>query len=231
MINEIAVKEPSELIRLAIEKGSDLDKLEKLLNIQREYNKAIACQEYHKAMSAFKAEPITIDKDKSVNFGTGKAAYKHASLFNITKKVGPLLSKHGLSVSWTTEQNGTISVSCKVTHELGHSEKTTLSANADKTGNKNDIQAVGSTVTYLQRYTLLSLLGLATADQDDDGAASSKPIEYITEKQLSQLRDMMADKDIKEDRFCDYLKVESLEYLLLSDFQKAAAAVKAKVKK
>jgi hypothetical protein len=37
-------------------------------------------------------------------------------------------------------------------------------------------------VTYLQRYTLLSALGLATADQDDDGQAVSqrKPVAMPT---------------------------------------------------
>lgn len=230
MSKEIALKEPNELITLAIEKGSDLDKLEKLLNIQREYNKDIARQEYHKAMSAFKSEPLIIDKDKSVSFGQGKASYKHASLFNVVNKTSPLLSKHGLSATWTTNQaNGPISVTCRVTHNLGHYEETTLIAAADNSGSKNAIQAVGSTVTYLQRYTFLALLGLATSDQDDDG--NSIVTEFISEKQLSQLLDMIADKEVDEKKFCDYLGVESLSKLQSADFNKAVAAINAKKKK
>jgi hypothetical protein len=55
---------------------------------------------------------------------------------------------------------------------MGHSERTTLSATADTSGSKNSIQAIGSTVTYLQRYTLLAAVGLA-AGGDDDGQAAS----------------------------------------------------------
>jgi hypothetical protein len=231
MSKEVMIKDPSDLITLAIEKGAELDKLEKLLNIQREYNKDIARQQYHEAMAAFKADPPMIDKDKRVAFGQGKAAYKHASLFNVVDKCSAKLSQHGLSAAWTTANltGGTISVTCRVTHRMGHGEETTLSANADVTGNKNPIQAVGSTVTYLQRYTLLALLGLATQDQDDDGNAVVT--EFISEKQYSQLLDLINDKEADEAKFCDFMGVQSLTKLPASQFQKALAAINAKKKK
>ena len=88
MTNEVVIRErPSELITLAIEKGADLDKLEKVLAIQERYEANQARKAYHKAMSEFKANPPTIDKDKSVSFGAGKTAYKHASLYNVVKKI------------------------------------------------------------------------------------------------------------------------------------------------
>jgi hypothetical protein len=49
-----------------------------------------------------------------------------------------------------------------------------LTSGPDTSGSKNPIQALGSAVSYLQRYTLLSLAGLATEDQDDDGATAEK---------------------------------------------------------
>jgi hypothetical protein len=50
-----------------------------------------------------------------------------------------------------------------------------MSAPDDQSGGKNAIQARGSTVTYLQRYTLLSAFGLVAADEDDDGRKGVKP--------------------------------------------------------
>jgi hypothetical protein len=50
-----------------------------------------------------------------------------------------------------------------------------MSAGADSTGNKNNIQSIGSTRTYLQRYTLVGALGLSTADEDNDGKTSGNP--------------------------------------------------------
>ncbi len=77
------------------------------------------------------------------------------------------LAAHGFSHRWDTKQaDGRIEVSCILTHNLGHSESTTLEASPDSSGKKNAIQQVASTVTYLQRYTLLAACGLATKDMD-----------------------------------------------------------------
>ena len=90
--------------------------------------------------------------------------------------INEALSEHGLSAAWETAQNnGSVTVTCKITHIMGHSESTSLTAAPDNTGSKNPIQAIGSTVTYLQRYTLLALTGLATYEQDDDGGKPEQP--------------------------------------------------------
>ena len=49
-----------------------------------------------------------------------------------------------------------------------------LSAPPDSSGSKNSIQAIASTLTYLQRYTLLSITGLAASEADDDGRGGDK---------------------------------------------------------
>ena len=168
---------PAEMIRLAVSGGVDLEKLAKLLDLQERWEANEAKKAYHCAMSEFKANPIEILKDKKVGYESktgGRVGYSHASLANVVRKVTKELSKYGLSASWRTAQNGQISVTCKITHVMGHSEETTLSAPSDTSGSKNVIQAIGSTISYLERYTLLAALGLATADQDDDGKAISK---------------------------------------------------------
>ena len=72
-----------------------------------------------------------------------------------------------LSYRWEFQDiEDKIKCTCIVTHSMGHSENTTMTAGKDTTGNKNDIQSIGSTRTYLQRYTLIGALGLSTADQD-----------------------------------------------------------------
>lgn len=164
---------PASLLQKAIEQNLDLEKLEKLLELQRRWDEMRARQEYTKAMAAFKQNQPSILKDKKVDFKTksgDRIRYNHASLGNITKITATELGKHGLSAAWKTEQGKEgITVTCVITHSNGHFESTSLTATPDQTGKKNDIQAVGSTITYLQRYTLLAILGLATADQDNDG--------------------------------------------------------------
>lgn len=157
----------------------DVDKLDALLKVQMTWEANEAKKDYVQAMAAFKADPPKILKDKTVSYSG--VTYTHASLTNVTSCINKTLSDHGLTASWVTSQdNGSVKVTCKITHVQGHSENTSLSAAPDSTGSKNAIQAIGSTVTYLQRYTLLALTGLATHDQDDDGAgACEKKVEIV----------------------------------------------------
>lgn len=151
----------------------DVAKLKELLDVQERWEANQAKKAYVQAMALFKANPPEITKDKTVKYGN--TSYNHATLSNVTACINKALSKHGLTASWVTGQdNGSVKVTCKITHVMGHSEETCLAAPPDETGSKNAIQAIGSTVTYLQRYTLLALTGLATYDQDDDGVGASK---------------------------------------------------------
>jgi len=170
---------PGALLRLALERDLDIAKVEKLLELQERYEATAARKAYVAAMSEFKAGDCpTIVKDRRVSFRTQKGGteYAHASLAQIVDKCVAALARHGFHHEWSAAQDARgIAVTCRLTHRQGHSETTTLTAGHDTSGTKNAIQAMASTVTYLERYTLLMALGLAPAD-DDDGRASGPPV-------------------------------------------------------
>ena len=227
-----AENSPAMIMQIALNKGLDVEKLESLLMLQQKWEANEARKAYTKAMAEFKADPPEILKDAHVRYEnrTGDATeYDHATLGQVASAIGAALSKYGLSASWKTDQNGQVIVTCTITHELGHSESTSLSAAADSSGGKNAIQAIGSTVTYLQRYTLLALTGIAAKGVDDDGKGSD-PVEYITEKQLSQIVDMANESGTDAGKFLKYMGAKSLEEIPLSQFQKAMSALETKLK-
>lgn len=228
---ESVANTPAALIHQAVANGSDLTKLEKLLELQERWETNEAKKSYHKAMAAFKANPPDIEKDKKVSFGNTK--YSHATLANVVEKINAALSKHGLSASWMVNQNGTVSVTCKITHVQGHHEETTLSAPADNSGSKNSIQAIGSTITYLQRYTLLALTGLATHDMDDDGIAASgaTPPQFISDAEAAAIKKSLAEIGSELNMFLSYMGVKSLGEILQSDLKKAQIAIETARKK
>jgi hypothetical protein len=212
---------PAEMIRMAVAGGADLEKLRGLLELQKEYEANQARKAYHLAMSKFKKNPPKIDKDKKVSFGNTK--YSHASLANVVEKITIALSGHGLSISWGNKQTESqICVTCKVTHVLGHSEETTLCGPADNSGSKNSIQAIGSTISYLQRYSALSLLGLATDDQDNDARGDEA---LITNAQLHTIRDTLISQEKSESNLVKYMAVDKLEDIKAVDYQKAINAI------
>jgi len=229
MQNEIVVQEatPATLLNIAINQGADLDRLEKLMALQERWEANQAKKAYYEAMTAFKADPPDIEKDRKVSYktSTGTTAYSHASLWNVTDKINASLNKHGLSASWVTQQNDKgVTVTCRVSHILGHSEETSLTAAVDSSGGKNTIQALGSTITYLQRYTILALTGLAT-HEDDDGAGS-EPLEFLSEEQLNTIRGFVQAKGVSAEKFLAYMGVETDSVILAKDYNKAMAALR-----
>jgi hypothetical protein len=159
---------PMQLLAIMTQRGVSTSDLKDLVSLAKDWEANQARKAYVEAMAAFKAEPIEILKTKDVNI-PGGAKFKHAVLADVVDGVVAKLSKHGLSHNWIVTTGDIITVKCVVTHKLGHSESTEMAAPADTGPGRNRIQAVGSTTTYLQRYTLMSLLGLAAKDMDDDG--------------------------------------------------------------
>ena len=225
--NEIQIQQPAELIMAAVKSDTDLDKLEKLLELQMKWEGNEAKKAYFKAIASFKEEAPIVTKDKeNKQYGS-----MYTTLGNLINTVNPILSKHGLSASWDIEQNGVIKVVCKLTHELGHSEIASMQADADKSGSKSAIQQLKSTITYLKSVTFESICGLASsnANYDDDGQSAG--VEIIEDKQLHKLRDFLISLDKDETKFCAFLKVDKLENLPKSQYQQAIAALEASKKK
>ena len=174
---------PASLLQIAVQQGADLDRLEKLMELNERWEANEAKKAFTNAMAEFKANPPDIFKDKLVSY-TG-TSYMHATLGNVCEKIVSALAKVGISHKWEPVQNGSaIAVVCVLTHRLGHSEGTRIEATADISGKKNSIQAIASTISYLQRYTLLAATGLATQDQDNDaqGHEASQPL-WVSESE------------------------------------------------
>lgn len=173
-----AVMTPAHMLAIAVQQGADLDRLQQLMDLQERWEAAQACKAFAAAVAGFKADPPKITKNKHVRFQTTKGIteYDHATHDEVCDKISRALAAHGLSHRWNVEQvDGRIRVTCYLTHVAGHSESVQMTSAPDDSGGKNGIQAIGSAVTYLQRYTLLAITGMSTgdADDDDDGRATA----------------------------------------------------------
>jgi len=225
MPNETAITitspEPLALVQQAIERGMTGEQLNSLLDFAERYQANQARLAFHAAMAEFKKNPPRVQKNRLVKFGNTQ--YRHATLDHVCEQVIPALSKVGISHHWNVQQqNGTITVSCILTHEAGHSEATTISGPADTSGSKNPIQSVGSAVKYLQRYTLLAAVGLDAGEEDDDGhlSAGTSPEDLMPEDKLQEWADALMGAS----------SVDELKSIYL-DAQKAASKDPAALRK
>lgn len=230
---QVVDNSPMSSYQMILAQGGNVKDLKEMLEFQKLFEAVEAKKAYTRAMAEAKKNPPKIFKTKQVGFaskkpGAAATSYKHADLGDVTGQINEWLGNVGISSSFTPDQsNNTIKITCTLTHELGHSESVTLSGGADNTGNKNPLQSMGSTMSYLERYTLLSITGLATHDQDDDGQTSE--IQYISEKQVSTITDMVNSIDeFTEESFLTWAKLESIATMPECDFSKAMVALKAR---
>jgi ERF superfamily len=173
---------PMSLLQKAVQQRANVGELAKLFELQERWQAAQACQAYHAAMTKFKQRPPKVLKNKHLKLDGME--YDYATLDHVTEVITETLSRVGISHRWKVSQCPEIAVTCVLTHAMGHSEETTLKAPPDTSGSKNSIQAIGSTVTYLQRYTLLAVTGMAAGMDNDGRLADEEQKLKISESRL-----------------------------------------------
>ena len=162
-----------DILMRAIELNVDLDAFEKLVNLVEKVQNDKAKREFYEAFSKFQSQVPPILKSSEVNMGAGRPRYNYASLYDIISKIQKPLGDNHLSYRWDVKNDDVmIEVTCILSHSGGYELQTSIQASKDATPGKSNVQAIASTITYLKRYTLISLLGIGTADPDDDAQST-----------------------------------------------------------
>lgn len=206
---------PMAMLDRAVSQGANVETLDKLMGLQERWEANRARKAFDAAIAAAKAElPIIVKTQEKTGAGGN---YRYEDLAAIARQVDPILAKHGLSYRFRTESNGTVKVTCIVSHRDGHSEENSLSAAPDTSGSKNAIQAIGSAVTYLQRYSLKAALGLA-ASKDDDTAV---PADYITTEQAIELQDLVKKAGGRDAVFLEWIGAKQFDLIPAGKYERA----------
>jgi hypothetical protein len=160
------------LLATAVEKGADVNTLERLLAMRKELKAEQAREAFYKAMSEFQSSCPIIKKERKVRNKDGGIRYIYANLDDIVTVVAPLLSEHGLSYGIKAElRDGAVVANCIVNHMEGHSEESSFAVPIEKEAFMGDAQKSGSALMYAKRYAFCNAFGIVTGDEDDDGKA------------------------------------------------------------
>lgn len=190
------------LMELALDPNTDADKLTKLLDAQLRWEANQARKQFETAFQLFKRNAPAILKTKQVEVPTKTGEpmrYSHAELDKITLILTDSLLAVGITHQWKTSDKDGRPVVTVVLKGFGHiDEAATLSGPPDTSGGKNSIQAIASTVTYLERYTLLAACGLAAKGQDDDGRSGEGMPESAIEDYCVAMRDETAIPELQK---------------------------------
>jgi hypothetical protein len=194
-MNELAaVNQPVQNLLGFIERASkdptfDVQKFSVLLDRQQELLRQYQLGLFNAAFAEVQSEIDGIVK-------SGKnPVFKnpYARLEDLDAAARPIYTRHGFTVRYSTDENwkdGWILMRLTLAHEGGHSEITALPGPYDlqppsQRSNqpaRSPIQAIGSSVTYLRRYTLEMALNLVPKNNplDDNGRRTQR--EYLDRK-------------------------------------------------
>lgn len=97
---------------------------------------------------------------------------RYADLASVVKASRPFLAKNGICVIQRTVTNdeGRVFLHTRLCHSSGQ----WLDSNMEVKPPKNDIQTMGSYLTYLRRYMYAAVTGVVASDEDDDGEVAMK---------------------------------------------------------
>lgn len=227
----------ADLLRIAVERGANVDELEKLVALHERMQDRFAERDFNKALAEFQSECPPVAKKQTAKVATksgGSWTYQYADLAAISRTAAPILHRLGFSYGWDAEIDGSVVKSvCTLRHDNGHSITASFSAPIDTAAVTSPAQKAASALTYAKRQSLIEVLGLTTCDPDDDGAGGSPSAEKISEDAVRSLNDMMIQagyesKDAAR-RFLAWLGVDNLYDLTTAQLDKAYAALEKKI--
>lgn len=145
------------------------------------------------ALSATQGELTAVGKSQS---GYG---YKYADLASTLELAKPILSKNGLAITQLitpSVKENTVGLTSVLMHSSGQYIQTYSEVPKVEMKGCNEAQMIGATISYLRRYQVQAMLGMASEDNDASSqgfsnnssytpkkAQESKPIENISSKE------------------------------------------------
>lgn len=134
------------------------------------------------ALARAQASFPPIAKEKTVTVKTqqgGHYSFSYATLDAILNACRPALNENGLAIvqRLSSDGNGNTVLGTHLVHEDG----AMLGSTVELPGAFTSPQQLGSLLTYLRRYALTALLGVA-AEEDDDGRQAAEPTKDAEKK-------------------------------------------------
>lgn len=218
--------------RAATDPTVDVSKMERMWAMYERMQALQSAQDYAKAMSDTQSEIPKIIKDRT----NTQTSSDYATLDAINKAVIPIYTRHGLSLSFDTEDSTLpdhVRIVCHVSHTGGHVKTFRYDNPMDSAGiagkvNKTPTHARGSAITYGRRYLEQMIFNIVTgADDDGNGAHGDR----ITEAQAATLQDLIDATGSNKVKFLEWLKVASLDAIPAKAYDSALKALQARERK
>ena len=198
----------SAIVTLAKDPGVDVAKLQALLSMQERMEARDAEAAFNVALHAAQAEMPRVKKNGTINLkkdGKDLGSIPFARFEDMDTLLRPIMDRHGFSISFDMQhrEGGGGIITGTLLHERGHSQKASMPLALDTGPGRNNLQAMGSTLSYGKRYILEMLFHIVREGADDDGHAGGQ--RFITQDEADLLRVLLKQAGRQEMPFLDRL--------------------------
>ena len=150
---------------------------------------------------------------------------KYADLGSVIQAIKAPFAAHGLSfVQFPVSGENSVGVATRLMHSSGE----WLEQEYFIPLGKMDAQSVGSCLSYARRYSLQSIAGTPSADDDGNAATQAKP-ESVTKAQAKVIGELIKQSGANTEKFCTAFKCADIASLSASNFDRAKELLEKKI--
>lgn len=254
-VEQLPVAQPGNLLVAIAQAAADPKcepaKMHALLDARDRLMKQEAHVAFVTAYIEMREELPTIDAKGRIEIEAKRAGSKrqdtrYATYLEIQKVTKPILRKHKFSMMMLPDigpngagvlMRGQLAYVCKTQYgQMVHIESCVIAAPLETGGSKNNVQGVGSSLSYTKRYAAVALLDLvseAREDHDDDGNAGKRRksagdgdgggVPIINDKQAAELTAKVGET-VGAEIFCERYAVAKIADLPAHQFEEAMTA-------
>lgn len=196
---------PMDMLQMAVSQKADLAYVKQLMDLHERWELNKAKVEFREAMAEFKRNPPDIVKKHVAEIKARESqkvvgSYNFADLNDYSEPISAGLAAVGITHRFRHPQlpDGRISVICILSKGIYSEEGEPLTSAPDTSGAKNAIQSIGSTLSYLERYTLCAATGMSAGMPDNDGNSGQPPVGVPSDVIAEKCEWMANAKDLEE---------------------------------
>lgn len=162
------------VLKIANDPNVDIDRFERLMLMRERMEAQRAKVIFTSAMAELQPKLPVITETGAIKNNAEQVQSTYAKWEDINDAIQPVLHEHGFTLSFRpgVAADGKQTVTAILRHIEGHEDEATVTLPYDSSGSKNNVQAVGSSLSYGKRYAAIAILNItsrAPADRDDDG--------------------------------------------------------------
>lgn len=211
----------------ALDPNVDVQKMHGLLDVQERMMNKQAEINFNNALGDLQANLPRIKKDAKI-VHKGQLISTYAKYETIDEIIRPLLIARGFSLRFNSrESNGKVIITGTLAHRDGHSITDEIPLSLDSSGAKNNVQGVGSTISYGKRYLVGMLLNLVFEGEDDDGMAAGQG-PTITAEQAATIKGLIEKTNSDTKQFLNWLGIPNVDAMPATYYDRAFQTLKRK---